>query len=742
MESVLPEEIEVTIKSLDKKELKFKFNKKTTIKEVKTKISSDFSLDQDKMRLIYKARKLEDHMKLEDFCKKPKETFYIVAKFTGNNSTNQNQSNPPPNQESQNPTQNTTNQAPNAPPFQQMFGNLNSQNGGFGNLFNSVLGSLQNMQPQGGPQGGAQNNPNQPPPQINEIFNNINSMFGNLSANAQNGGTPNQGNPFGAIFTNLGNMNRRQATPTQPNQTQNTPAPPQNQTPQRPAPPQRPVSSQPPRPAQPENIRLVNSNQNVNHIEGIDQNGIHLRLSSGRTFNNSRFKRVNLPTQRLRNMTHIAETNTNITENYFRTRRNACTIASTYMRTLNNSLHKLTRELEWAAVAFENEARESNVGYRNMQGQRVRNIGEMMQEMNKILREMEWMKQFDFGEEPGKFFVRENSDENRENNLNRRPPADSNGGNNGNDDQGDDNQRPPVSRENQASNQNEDFQIDNEPQSNSGNGQNRGNQENVGDIAPPVQVEEPMPEIPAEETEENLMVNKYKELLKKGIPIDTSLGDMSKIIKKEIKKDNQSSSENPENVEDSDENDFLSLLLSEITHGDIFKLINGDITCFDQSWPKIKKKYQDFILENSNEQDIICEQLLSSLNTKMVEALSDVFKPEFDPHGIYLEIDSEYFPKFNSLFLGEYKKLIRNQNNEFMQNVMGSLQGGGMGLPPQIQNMLGGVLGGQNQANQTPSYENDHLPLFSEEIDNLLIDYWGKLVYKYSKGVELSLIHI
>ena len=334
------------------------------------------------------------------------------------------------------------------------------------------------------------------------------------------------------------------------------------------------------------------------------------------------------------------------------------------MRTLNDSLHKLSRELEWASVAFENEARENNMEYRNMQGQRVRNIGEMTQEMKRILREMEWMKQFDFGEEPGKFFLRNATNQNTQN-QSRRDSS------NNNSNTGNNRQTPPPPRDNPPNNPNQDFQIERETSSGNGNQNQRNNQNNNEDFQPPVEDNEPMPEIPDENNEENLMVNKYKELLKNGIPIDTSLGDMSKIIQKEIKKDNQENETVTENPEDSDDNDFLNLLLSEITHGDIFKLINGDITCFDQSWPKIKKKYQDFVLENSNDEDVICEKFLSSINTKMVEALTDVFKPGFDPHEIYLELDSEYFPRFNTLFLGEYRTLVRNQNAEFMQNVMG-----------------------------------------------------------------------
>ena len=68
-----------------------------------------------------------------------------------------------------------------------------------------------------------------------------------------------------------------------------------------------------------------------------------------------------------------------------------------------------------------------------------------------------------------------------------------------------------------------------------------------------------------------------------------------------------------------------------------------------------------------------------------------------------------------------------------VQNLLGNLNNTGLNLPPQFQNLFSG---GASSGNNEVSYENEHLPKFSEEFDKLLVEYWGKLVYRYSKGVN------
>jgi hypothetical protein len=708
MEKSLPETIEVTIKSLDKKELKFKFNKATTVAEIKERISSDFSLNKDKMRLIYRARKLQDSMKLEDFCTKPNETIFIVAKFA-NNSNNNRSSNttntPNPTSNSNTNTSNTNpgnNRTP--PPFQNIFSGFQSGPGGMGNMINQMLGSLQNIQTPG--QGSNNSNAQGMPPNLQNI---VNSIFAPPS-NSQSGNNP-PPSLFTSVFSNMQNRNVNQPSPDPFPTTEPTPAPAPNVTSGTPPPPPQPQ----PRVQQTRNVVIVNSNQNLNHVQSIDRNSINLNISSGNRFSSERGQRVRLPTEQLRNITHLSETNARIWEHHHRSRRNACTLTADYFRTLNEEMRNIQREIEWAAIAFENEGRESDVNYRRIQTQRVQNLGEMMSNMRNVFNDLLWLKKFDFGEEPEKFFINQNDDS-----------ANNQGGSSGND--GPNDSQPPPDNRDDDNDDDDDFAIEREdPVESRTNRNTQTNQEEVRDVPPPT-------EPTRENTEENevekerKIVGKFKEILGRGVPVDLPFNKISDMVTEELKQENG----NNEEQVISEDTDFVSFMFSEVTPAHTFSLLRGNISFFDEIWPKIKKKYQDLVLEEESDEDILCEKLLSSLNSKMVEPLIDdpLIKEGFDLHEIYLELDGEFFPRFHKLFLGEYQLLVKDSNNDFMQNIMGGIGGAGINLPPQIQNMFGGA----TSQNQQPRYENEHLPKFSEEFDKLLIEYWGKLVYKYSKG--------
>lgn len=707
--SELPEELDITIKSVDKKELKFKFPKTTTIKDIKIKLAQDFSLEQKDIRLIYRAKKLEDETKLMDFCQEQSTTIYIVARLGDQPQQSGTQQAPTGQTPRPNPSNNQARTGEGIPPpppnpLQGLFGNMQNGQGGLGGLVNQVFGSLQNMQSNPNAQ------PGQLPPELAQTINNFSSMFANPQANSRN---PNQAQtPFSMFFGNL-NTNRQQpANPAQaPAHTPNLAPAPQTtegNAPTQPTPPPRETettrSAPPPPPRAPQNpnprVRFVNSSRRINHVESIDTTGINLLISSGTTWNNENGERVHMPTQTLRDVTHFSETNNSITDNYFRSNRNACTLASSYLRSVNQGIHDLGRELEWAAVALENEARESDAGYRNMQSQRMRNIGQMLGKMEKTFNDLKWMNDFELGDAPGKFYLKRLRESAETPNPVEQVPVNENEGNGS-----------------------EEFVTQEE------------DNEVVREVPPPPQEQEP---VDAGIEIEKMTVNKYKELLERGIPIDKPMAEIEKEIRKEIKEDPNSANIDEsilKKLDEEEDPDLMSLLMSEMNHTHIFSILEGNLSSFDSSWPSIKKKYQDLVLKHSNDEDVLCEKLLSGGNSALVDMLIEekVFEESFDPHGLYLEIDREFFPRFNQLLLGEYR--LKNESNpaNAVQNMMSNLLGRGVNLPPQLQNFMGNATG---QTSNEATYTNPHLPLFSELLDDLLVEYWGRLVYEYSKNIN------
>ena len=56
-----------------------------TIKEFKGLINKDTSIEENKVRLIYKARNLDDSKKIKEVLEKSGETIHLVARLKSNN---------------------------------------------------------------------------------------------------------------------------------------------------------------------------------------------------------------------------------------------------------------------------------------------------------------------------------------------------------------------------------------------------------------------------------------------------------------------------------------------------------------------------------------------------------------------------------------------------------------------------------------------------------------------------------
>ena len=380
------------------------------------------------------------------------------------------------------------------------------------------------------------------------------------------------------------------------------------------------------------------------------------------------------------------------------------------------------RELEWAAVAFENESRERDAEYRTVQTQRVQNVGEIMHNMQAILGEFDWLRQFNFGNAPEQFFV-----------ANGTLATDASTG----DGQGQARGEQPRSESapndtasNREPGEGDDFEIRNERGGTDEDNREEEAEETIRETPAPA------PENTEEDREvekEKKMIGKFKEMLGRGIAVDTSIRQLGEQAKEELKQEGN----DVDDDEEEEENDIMSLVLSEMTTAHGFQLMRGDMGCFDETWPKIKARFQDLLLKLSGDEDALCEQLLSCLNTKIVKTLreSGIVKPEFDLDEVYLQVDHEFLPRFQELLLGEYRLLVRNQSINFMQNFMNPTGQALGSLPPQIQNLMSGngAIPGETQA---PYFQNEHLPLFSKNLDDLLIEYWGKLAHRYSQGIE------
>ena len=55
-----------------------------TVKEFKNLINKDTSIEQNKIRLIYKARNLDDSKKINEILKNSGETIHLVARLKSN----------------------------------------------------------------------------------------------------------------------------------------------------------------------------------------------------------------------------------------------------------------------------------------------------------------------------------------------------------------------------------------------------------------------------------------------------------------------------------------------------------------------------------------------------------------------------------------------------------------------------------------------------------------------------------
>lgn len=73
--------IQVFIKSLDDQKLEYNLEPESTISQFKEQIAQDTSLDVSKIRLIYKARNLNNDKKIQEIVDKDGEVFHLIARI-------------------------------------------------------------------------------------------------------------------------------------------------------------------------------------------------------------------------------------------------------------------------------------------------------------------------------------------------------------------------------------------------------------------------------------------------------------------------------------------------------------------------------------------------------------------------------------------------------------------------------------------------------------------------------------
>ena len=182
------EYLTVFVKSIDENKLEYRLNKKSTVEELKHKISKDSSLPLERIRLIFKARNLSDNALIGEIVSEDNQVFHLVAKLSEQ---------PPTNTNTQEPLNTSTPQPPNPPTPQPL--NLGGIN-------------------------------------FNNIFSNLNQMLGNIQADAEGG----QAMPdLSGVLNMFGGMQgfAPQAASSTPAQPETTPQPTNPSTPQPPNPP-------------------------------------------------------------------------------------------------------------------------------------------------------------------------------------------------------------------------------------------------------------------------------------------------------------------------------------------------------------------------------------------------------------------------------------------------------------------------------------------------------------------------
>ncbi len=681
----------IKIKSLDEQVMEYDLDYKSTIGQLKDRISQETSISRDKIRLIYLAKCLEDSRIIGEVAKEDGVTFHLVARLQTNPT-------PPPPTRNPNPQNNRTQnqqqgQMPQNNPFSGLLNDIqnmiNNPNSNMGQMdVNVQIADISNLNPQNpnptntnlnpnNPNNAQPNNmPNMPGMNFQNVFTNLNSMMNNMNPpNFQNPSTPQNpqnNNQTGQNTNQTRNVNPQQNQPQNNSNNRDIPLTPEferqvsgqwNQNnPQRDIPlnPQ----FQPTRTNQtqnqnqqrpPTNMRYVSNNPQRNNVRSVNNQGILLSFNN----DNAQTEEHVLNTQNLRNIRDIMGQTSRIDVRINEQRReNSASMTGMYLTRLHHNLYNFLPFLDTAADILKNEQILRNPNQRQQYNSYIRNIGKILKEYKKCFENLEFLERLNLNDSPSNFHLQHLQSQQQQNNT--------------------------ISEEEQE-------------------------RRNI-------------------ERDRN-SINNMRNILSQGVNLNSTTEDLTRHVGM-----NEGSG------------DFWTMIMMDLNMADLMKFINGDSTIINQYKSKIKFRFQNLLLKNQNNREKMVDDLMGETTSNSIKAFSTEegnkkLYEGFDAKLVIKEIAEEFYEKFKTLLLKDYPE---NSPATFSQEYMEVIKKFYGKLAYEVsEGLINGIDAFEITIKTTiKKYVDERLgdimPLTDQMFDSLIWKHWATVLEYYQKHKKMA----